>query len=184
MGGIFLGHAHNGRQFLSSVHGTFASVLFVPIATQLALGVYLKLHIHEESIRPWAVKLHGIVGKSYPILGWTQMLFGAIAFRGYCRGDNLGQCLAHYIMVCYLYPSHTASKASWTLGKRFYRIRCGYGHNTSCWRGLDEANRPQPRVLGLVDYHSMGKNSSPMTGRLQLTTVLQGISECISIAFY
>jgi len=96
--GIFLGHAHNGRQFLSSVHGTFASVLFVPIATQLALGVYLKLHIHEESIRPWAVKLHGIVGKSYPILGWTQMLFGAIAFRGYCRGDNLGQCLAHYIM--------------------------------------------------------------------------------------
>jgi len=26
------------------------------------------------------------------------MLFGAIAFRGYCRGDDLGQCLAHYIM--------------------------------------------------------------------------------------
>lgn len=26
------------------------------------------------------------------------MLFGAIAFRGYCRGGNLGQCLAHYIM--------------------------------------------------------------------------------------
>jgi len=26
------------------------------------------------------------------------MLFGAIAYRGYCRGDDLGQCLAHYIM--------------------------------------------------------------------------------------
>ena len=26
------------------------------------------------------------------------MLFGAIAFRGYCRGGSLGQCLAHYIM--------------------------------------------------------------------------------------
>ncbi|THG93132.1 hypothetical protein EW026_g8023 [Hermanssonia centrifuga] len=26
------------------------------------------------------------------------MLFGAISFGGYCRGDNLGQCLAHYIM--------------------------------------------------------------------------------------
>jgi hypothetical protein len=33
------------------------------------------------------------------VLGWTQMLFGAIAFRGYCRGGDLGQCLAHYIMV-------------------------------------------------------------------------------------
>lgn len=81
------------------------------------LGIYLKLHIHEGSIRPWAVRLHGVVGKAYPVLGWTQMLFGAIAYRGYCRGklsgsiffflnclylvyegDDLGQCLAHYIM--------------------------------------------------------------------------------------
>jgi hypothetical protein len=35
----------------------------------------------------------------YPIFGWVQMLFGAIAFNGYCRGGHLGQCLAHYIMV-------------------------------------------------------------------------------------
>jgi hypothetical protein len=28
------------------------------------------------------------------------MLFGVTAFRGFCRGDHLGQCLAHYIMVC------------------------------------------------------------------------------------
>jgi len=97
-GGYILGHSHGGRQFLPSAHGAFASVLFVPIAAQLVLGVYLKLHIHEASIRPWAVRLHGVVGKAYPVLGWTQMLFGAIAYRGYCRDDDLGQCLAHYIM--------------------------------------------------------------------------------------
>ncbi|KAJ7780282.1 hypothetical protein DFH07DRAFT_950326 [Mycena maculata] len=97
-GGYILGHAHKGRMFLASAHGAFASILFVPIVAQLVLGVYLKLHIHEQSIRPWAVRLHGVVGKAYPILAWTQMLFGAIAYRGYCRGDDLGQCLAHYIM--------------------------------------------------------------------------------------
>lgn len=69
------------------------------MALQLLLGVYLKLHIHEQTFRPWAVRLHGVVGKAYPILAWVQMLFGAIAFGGYCRGGNLGQCLAHYIMV-------------------------------------------------------------------------------------
>ncbi|THH10483.1 hypothetical protein EW145_g1299 [Phellinidium pouzarii] len=72
-------------------------ILF-PIVAQLALGVYLKLHINEKTIRPWAVRAHGIVGKAYPVIGWTQMLFGAVAFRGYCRDDDLGQCLAHYIM--------------------------------------------------------------------------------------
>ncbi|KAK7031535.1 protein YTP1 [Favolaschia claudopus] len=97
-GGYILGHSHGGRQFLPSAHGVFASVLFAPIAIQFVLGVYLKLHIHEASIRPWAVRLHGIVGKAYPILGWTQMLFGAMAYRGYCRGGHLEQCLAHYIM--------------------------------------------------------------------------------------
>ncbi|KAG6818816.1 hypothetical protein H0H93_001377 [Arthromyces matolae] len=97
-GGYILGHTHKGRMFLPSAHGKFASILYVPIALQLALGIYLKLHIHEKSIRPYAVVAHGIVGKAYPIIGWVQMLFGALAFRGYCRGDNLGQCLAHYIM--------------------------------------------------------------------------------------
>ncbi|KIK57093.1 hypothetical protein GYMLUDRAFT_46718 [Collybiopsis luxurians FD-317 M1] len=98
LGGYLLGHAHKGRAFLASVHGTMANILLLPILTQLVLGVYLKLHIHEQSLRPWAVRLHGLVGKAYPILGWIQMLFGAITFRGYCRGGHLGQCLAHYIM--------------------------------------------------------------------------------------
>ncbi|TFK82277.1 hypothetical protein K466DRAFT_666612 [Polyporus arcularius HHB13444] len=96
--GYILGHSHGGRAFQAGAHGKFANILFVPMALQLALGVYLKLHIHEETIRPWAVKAHGVVGKAYPIFGWVQMLFGAIAFRGYCRAGNLGQCLAHYIM--------------------------------------------------------------------------------------
>lgn len=99
LGGYILGHSHGGRAFLPGAHGVMANIVLLPILLQLALGVYLKLHIHEETIRPWAVKAHGIVGKAYPIIGWTQMLFGAIAFRGYCRGGNLGQCLAHYIMV-------------------------------------------------------------------------------------
>jgi hypothetical protein len=77
----------------------FANILLLPIAAQGALGVYLKSHIHERTWRPLAVRAHGIIGKSYPVLGWVQMLFGAIVFRGYCRGDELGQCLAHYIMV-------------------------------------------------------------------------------------
>lgn len=97
--GYILGHSHGGRAFLASAHGTFASILIVPMILQLTLGVYLKLHIHEKSLRPWAVLLHGIVGKAWPILGWVQMLFGAIAFRGYCRDGHLGQCLAHYIMA-------------------------------------------------------------------------------------
>lgn len=84
--------------FPETAHGKFASILFVPIVLQLALGIYLKLHIHEETIRPWAVRAHGVVGKIYPILGWVQMLFGAITLRGYCTGGALGQCLAHYIM--------------------------------------------------------------------------------------
>ncbi|KAI0065516.1 hypothetical protein BV25DRAFT_1821953 [Artomyces pyxidatus] len=98
LGGYILGHAHKGRQFKASAHGTFADIIFIPIVLQIVLGIYLKLHIHERTLRPYAVRAHGIVGKAYPVIGWVQMLFGAIAFRGYCRGDHLGQCLAHYIM--------------------------------------------------------------------------------------
>lgn len=90
-GGYILGHSHKGRMFPRSAHGTFASILLVPIAGQFILGIYLKLHIHEKSIRPYAVVAHGIIGKLYPILGWTQMLFGIITFRGYCSGDYLGE---------------------------------------------------------------------------------------------
>ncbi|KAF9497747.1 hypothetical protein BDN71DRAFT_1387007 [Pleurotus eryngii] len=97
-GGYILGHSHGGRMFLPSIHGSFASLLFIPILLQLSLGIYLKLHIHEETTRPYAVVAHGVLGKAYPVLGWSQMLFGALTYGGYCRDGNLGQCLAHYIM--------------------------------------------------------------------------------------
>ncbi|KAF8902359.1 hypothetical protein CPB84DRAFT_1907963 [Gymnopilus junonius] len=103
IGGYILGHSHKGRSFPHSVHGTFANILIIPILAQLAIGIYLKLHIHEKSIRPYIVPIHGVIGKIYPIFGWVQILFGVITFRGYCRGDSppthqSGQCLAHYIM--------------------------------------------------------------------------------------
>ncbi|KAF9269292.1 hypothetical protein L218DRAFT_1072900 [Marasmius fiardii PR-910] len=97
-GGYILGHSHGGRSFLEGAHGTMANIMFIPIFSQLFLGIYLKLHIHEQTLRPYAVRAHGIIGRIYPILGWVQMLFGAITVGGYCRGGHLGQCLAHYIM--------------------------------------------------------------------------------------
>jgi hypothetical protein len=33
-----------------------------------------------------------------PVASWVQLLFGGIAALGFCRGDHLGQCLAHFIM--------------------------------------------------------------------------------------
>lgn len=119
LAGYILGHSHGGRAFPETVHGTFASILFIPLIAQFSIGVYLKLHIHEKSIRPYVVVAHGVLGKAWPVLGWTQMLFGALTLRGYwcvhcgfslvfwCLaadipnhsfGGALGQCLAHYIM--------------------------------------------------------------------------------------
>jgi hypothetical protein len=97
--GYILGHLHRGRQFLSGAHGAFASFLIVPIAAQLSLGIYLKLHTNHRTLRPIAVRLHGLLGKVYPVFGWTQMLLGLITFKGYCR-ELLRQCVGHYVIVC------------------------------------------------------------------------------------
>lgn len=59
--GYVLGHKHGGRMFPLSLHGTFASLLMIPLVSQAALGVYLKLHLHEKSFRPWAVLVHSIL---------------------------------------------------------------------------------------------------------------------------
>ncbi|CAE6517207.1 unnamed protein product [Rhizoctonia solani] len=97
-GGYILGHSHKGRSFPESAHGRVANFILFPLLAQLVLGIYLKLHIHEQTIRPWVVVAHGIIGKSWLAIGWTQMLLGAIVLRGYCGKEELGQCLAHYIM--------------------------------------------------------------------------------------
>ena len=123
VGGYILGHSHKGRAFLPSAHEKFANLLLIPIFTQLVLGIYLKLHIHEKSVRPYFVVAHGIIGKTYPILAWTQMLFGVIAFRGYCRGGTLGQSVAGASPEKCLYPEFRSMPRTLHHGKRIYCIR-------------------------------------------------------------
>ncbi|MCJ1361497.1 hypothetical protein MMC16_000597 [Acarospora aff. strigata] len=99
--GYFLGHAHGGRQFAPNIHAAFASSLMSMLVLQVVLGVYLKLHLTKgihSRIRRHVVTGHGVVGKVMPIASWVQMLFGGITALGFCRGDHLGQCLAHFIM--------------------------------------------------------------------------------------
>ena len=76
----------------------------LPLLSMLVLGVYLKLHIYEGTrFRRIAVLAHGIIGRTWPLLAWVQMLFGAIAVGGYCGTEELAQCAAHYSMGCVIY---------------------------------------------------------------------------------
>ncbi|KAL1995243.1 hypothetical protein VTN49DRAFT_1430 [Thermomyces lanuginosus] len=97
----FLGHAHKGRQFAKNVHAMFANSLMLMMIVQVGLGVYLKLHLERGihgRMRRYFVLAHGFLGKAMPVVSWVQMLFGGITAQGFCRGDHLGQCLAHFIM--------------------------------------------------------------------------------------
>lgn len=109
----FLGHMHKGRQFKHpNIHASFANSLVLMLIVQVGLGVGLKLHLEEKSGwvgrifggkmgrggRRGVVVVHGWLGKAMPVVSWAQMLFGGIVAMGYCRGDHLGQCLAHFIM--------------------------------------------------------------------------------------
>ncbi len=99
--GYFLGHAHGGREFAPNIHAVFASSLMLMLILQVILGIYLKLHLTKgihSRIRRYVVTGHGVVGKVMPVASWVQMLFGGITALGFCRGDHLGQCLAHFIM--------------------------------------------------------------------------------------
>ncbi|RXK36232.1 membrane protein [Tremella mesenterica] len=96
--GQWMGHHHGGRQFPATVHGIMARILFWTVLVQAGLGIFLKLHVLEKNVRKWVIPVHSVIGKAFPILGWTQMLFGVATALGYCRGGDLGQCLAHYIM--------------------------------------------------------------------------------------
>ncbi|ROT34509.1 YTP1 protein [Sodiomyces alkalinus F11] len=98
----FLGHAHKGRQFVSgNVHARFANILMFLLAGQVVFGGYLKLHLEKGihgRIRRVVRPLHGVLGKAMPVLSWTQIVFGVITALGFCQGDHLGQCAAHFIM--------------------------------------------------------------------------------------
>ncbi len=100
--GFVLGHMHKGRQFVeNNVHSGFAGPLYLILIVQVVLGVYLRLHLERGihgRIRPVVRVLHSISGKAFPVLSWTEMLFGGITALGFCQGDHLGQCLAHFIM--------------------------------------------------------------------------------------
>ncbi|KAI5806552.1 putative integral membrane protein [Peziza echinospora] len=96
-----LGHAHKGRQFAPNIHASFASVLMFMMILQIALGVYLKLHLEKgihRMVRRKIVVIHGVAGKAMPVVAWIQMLFGGITALGFCRGDHTGNCAAHFIM--------------------------------------------------------------------------------------
>ncbi|GAA5919595.1 hypothetical protein JCM1841_001067 [Sporobolomyces salmonicolor] len=99
LAGNFLGHHHGGRGFHMTAHAHFAGYLWWYLIMQTAFGVFLKLHVMEGTkVRRGVVIAHGIVGKSFPVVGWVQMIFGGIASLGFCFGEHFGQCLAHFIM--------------------------------------------------------------------------------------
>ncbi|SPN98736.1 related to type-III integral membrane protein, involved in copper and iron homeostasis [Cephalotrichum gorgonifer] len=100
--GYFLGHMHRGRQFRhNNAHARFATPLFFILAAQVAMGIYLKLHLERGingRIRRVVRPAHGILGKLFPVLSWAQMVFGGITALGFCQGEHVGQCATHFIM--------------------------------------------------------------------------------------
>lgn len=93
---------HGGREFLpSNVHAHFGDWVYFQMFAQIIVGVYLRLHLDKgihKRVRPVIRIVHSINGKTFPVVAWTQMLFGGITALGFCQGDHLGQCLAHFIM--------------------------------------------------------------------------------------
>ncbi|XWX00178.1 hypothetical protein V2A60_008198 [Cordyceps javanica] len=100
--GFFLGHAHGGRQYVgNNIHSVFANILQLLLVAQVVLGLYLKGHWERGingRIRLLIRPFHSIIGKAMPLLAWVQMVFGGITTLGFCQGDHLGQCAAHFIM--------------------------------------------------------------------------------------
>ncbi|KAG9025583.1 hypothetical protein FRB95_009980 [Tulasnella sp. JGI-2019a] len=97
--GFYLGHHHGGREFHTTAHAHFGSYLFWYLITQASLGIFLKAHVWQESrFRRVVVIIHGIIGKSFPVVGWIQMIFGGIAALGFCFGEHTIQCVAHFMM--------------------------------------------------------------------------------------
>lgn len=71
------------------------------LVAQVVLGLYLKGHWERGlsgRVRRFIRPCHSTLGKAMPILSWAQMVFGVITALGFCQGDHLGQCLAHFIM--------------------------------------------------------------------------------------
>lgn len=93
---------HGGRQFRpNNAHAGFATPLFLILAAQVAIGIYLKLHLEKglnARIRRIVKPVHSFLGKAFPVLSWTQLVLGGITALGFCQENHLGQCVAHFIM--------------------------------------------------------------------------------------
>lgn len=155
-----MGHHHGGRQFPATAHGTMAKIIAWIMGAQAVLGIYLKSHVHEgRRARRLAVIAHGVLGKAFPIIGWTQMLLGVVTALGYCMGGKLGQCLAHYIMGS-AFVSHTIS--GW---RNFLRLttstpadwlRDHPPHHAPSRLGMARTNRQIARIPRQLGHHVMG----------------------------
>ena len=100
-----------------------AWVIVLLLILQSTSGAYLRLHLPH--LRSPVLRLHGILGRLYPLVGepqwsfslsatglaadvlillarlflragWTQILFGAMTYAGYCLGEEALQCYAHW----------------------------------------------------------------------------------------
>ncbi|KAK4048275.1 hypothetical protein OIO90_005894 [Microbotryomycetes sp. JL221] len=97
--GNSLGHHHGGRSFHSTAHMYASRYMWWYLVLQTCFGIFLKLHLCQGTkLRRTIVIAHGIVGKSFPVVGWAQMILGGIASLGFCFNDHFGQCLAHFLM--------------------------------------------------------------------------------------
>lgn len=96
--GYIIGATRSGHDYPSASQGPFAYFLLGPILLQLILGLYLQFRPNSPSIRPYILKVHGIIGRVYPLLAWIQLLANFATLGGFCKPDDLTQCLAHYSM--------------------------------------------------------------------------------------
>ncbi|RFU25768.1 hypothetical protein B7463_g10569, partial [Scytalidium lignicola] len=95
--GHFLGHVHGGREFRQNVHAQMANLMATWLATQVACGIYLKLHLRHNYwvyMRPVVVATHAILGVGMPAVSWIQVVFGGFTAVGFCHGNAAGQCVA------------------------------------------------------------------------------------------
>ncbi|SGY21349.1 BQ5605_C016g08226 [Microbotryum silenes-dioicae] len=98
-GGNFLAHHHGGREFHTTAHSKLAHYLKYYLILQFLFGTFLKTHVWQKSkFRRGVVVFHSVVGKSFPVVGWVQMIFGGIATLGFCFGEHTLQCVAHFAM--------------------------------------------------------------------------------------
>ncbi|KAI8452166.1 hypothetical protein BY996DRAFT_4584919, partial [Phakopsora pachyrhizi] len=96
---ISLPHLFPSESYSSNAHSKLSTPLTLSLIGQLLTGIFLKTHTLERTTLRLGVRVvHGVFGRCFPILSWTQFILGGIAALGFCFGSRTGQCLAHFIM--------------------------------------------------------------------------------------